>query len=146
MTRNYCMKGYSRPLERVWGSRGPLFRKIRKQSSSIIWKIGKQAPPPENPPGGGANHSAIRGHALFFLGPPGMGFCRLACPAGGLGPQTLDLAPRQGDADFPAPFQLHPVDRLGVKAREVEQGGRFSPFDGFQVTLAGLQPDRGLFA
>src|SRR5260370_38740766 len=74
-----------------------------------------------------------------------MDLCRLAGPGGGFGPQTLDLAPRQGDADLPDPLQLHPVDRLGVEAREVDQGGGFSPLAGFLVTLAGLQPARGLF-
>ena len=39
----------------------------------------------------------------------------------GLGPQPLDLASWQGDADFPDSFQLHPVDGLGVEAREVDQ-------------------------
>src|ERR1700730_2639833 len=70
----------------------------------------------------------------------------LARAGGGFGPQAFDLAPWQGDADLSDPFQLHPDDRLGVEAREVDQSGGFSPLDGFQITLAGLQPDRGLFA
>src|SRR6266700_7389860 len=69
----------------------------------------------------------------------------LARADSGLGPQAFDLAPRQGDADFSDPFQLHAVDRLGVKAREVDQRGGLSALDRFQVTLAGPQPDCCLF-
>jgi hypothetical protein len=69
----------------------------------------------------------------------------LARAGGGFGPQAFDLAPWQGDADLPDPFQLYPVDRLGVEAREVDQRGGLSPLDRLQIALAGLQPDRGLF-
>src|ERR1700733_15516113 len=70
--------------------------------------------------------------------------CRLAGPGARLGPQPIDLTPGQGDADLPDPFQLYPVDWLGIKARQVDHGRGFSAFDGFQVAFAGLQPDRGL--
>ena len=46
---------------------------------------------------------------------------RLAGSGGRLVAQALDLAPGQGDADLADPFQLHPVDRLGVEAREVDR-------------------------
>src|ERR1700694_1913270 len=69
----------------------------------------------------------------------------LARAGGGFGPQAFDLASWQGDADLSDPFQLHPVDRLGVEAREVDQRGGFAPLDRLQITLAGLQPDCGLF-
>src|SRR5260370_172324 len=82
----------------------------------------------------------------FLRCAPAMGLGRLACPGRGLGAQTLDLAPWQGNADLPDPFQFHPVDRLGVEAREVDLGGGFPPLDGFQVSLAGLHPDPGFFA
>src|ERR1700676_3381623 len=79
----------------------------------------------------------------FLWRTPGLG--GLAAPRRPLGTQPLDLAPWQGDADLADPFQFHPVDRLGVEAGEVDEAGGFAPLDGFQVTLAGLQPDRGLF-
>src|SRR5882672_11209589 len=82
----------------------------------------------------------------FFLRPPAMRLCRLAGPDRGLGPQAIDLAPRQGNADLSDPFQLNPVDRLGVEAGEVDQGGGFSPLDRFQIALAGLQSDRGFLS
>src|SRR5713101_1096272 len=81
----------------------------------------------------------------FSRGGPGMRPGALARPARGLGPQPLDLASWQGDADLPDPFEFDPVDRLGVEAREVDQRGGFSPLDRLQITLAGLQPDCGLF-
>src|SRR5580692_6840985 len=71
---------------------------------------------------------------------------RLARARPGLGAQALDLAPRQGDADLPDPFQFYPWDRLGVEACEVDQGCGFAPLDGLEVALARLQPHRGLFA
>ena len=63
---------------------------------------------------------------LFLLRAPGMRLGGLACAGRGLAAQALDLAPGQGDADLPDPFQLHPVDRLGVEAREVDQHAGFS--------------------
>src|SRR4051794_16288103 len=84
--------------------------------------------------------------ALSVRGAAAMGFSRLARPCCRFGPQTVDLAARQRDADFPDPFQLHSRDGLGVETGEVDHGGGFSPVDGFQVALAGLEPDRGLLA
>src|SRR6202041_1136212 len=77
---------------------------------------------------------------------PGMRPGGLPRPRRGLGPQPLDLTPWQGDADLADPFQPDPVDRLGVETGEVDDAGGLSPLDRFQVALAGLQPDRGLFS
>src|ERR1700677_1240125 len=76
----------------------------------------------------------------------GMPFRGLARSRRGPGPQSLDLAPWQGDADLADPFQPDPVDRLGVETGEVDDAGGLSSLDRFQVALAGLQPDRGLFS
>src|ERR1700688_4939212 len=43
---------------------------------------------------------------------------RLARARRRLGAQPLDLAPRQGNADLPDPFQFYPNDRLGVETGE----------------------------
>src|SRR6185295_19922304 len=60
--------------------------------------------------------------------------------------QSLDLAPGQGDADLPDPFQLYAGDRLGIETRKVDRGRRLSPLDRFQIALAGLQADGSLLA
>src|SRR5580704_8696663 len=53
------------------------------------------------------------GAGSFFRAAAAMGLGRLAGPGRPLGPHAFDLAPRQGDIDFPDPVQLYPVDRLG---------------------------------
>src|SRR5947209_9930353 len=75
-----------------------------------------------------------------------MRFCRLARPGGRLGPQTLDLAPRQRHADFTDPFQLHSADWLGIEAGQVDQRRGLSPLDYLEIALAGFQPNHGLLA
>src|SRR3954465_5137120 len=75
-----------------------------------------------------------------------MCFCGLARAGGSFAPQAFDLTPRQGHANLAYPFKLDAVDRLGVEARKVDEGWRFSAGDRFQAALRGLQPDRGLFA
>ena len=76
---------------------------------------------------------------------PGMRPGGLARPRSGLDPQPLDLTPWQGDANLADPFQPDPVDWLGVETGEVDDAGGLSALDRFQVALARLQPDRGLF-
>src|SRR6202051_977087 len=90
--------------------------------------------------------ATIGGRSLFFGDPPAMRLGRLACPARRLGPQTLNLAPGQGNADLADPFQLYTADRLGIETREVDLRRRFSALDRLQISLAGLQAPRGLFA
>src|SRR5277367_4496300 len=62
------------------------------------------------------------------------------------GAQPLDLASRQGDADFPDPFQLDACDRLGVEAREVDDMAGLAALDRLQIALAALQAHRGFLA
>ena len=68
---------------------------------------------------GGANHRFAPGRviccarSLFGLG-------RLPRPPGRLGAKALNLASRQGHADFTDPFQFYSVDRLGIKARQID--------------------------
>src|ERR1700726_4763889 len=71
---------------------------------------------------------------------------RLAQPRRGLGAQSVDLAPRQGNADLADPLQLHAVDRFGIETREVDERGRLAAFDRFQIALARLQAHDGLLA
>src|ERR1700682_5788065 len=124
-----------------------VFRKIRSSSSHEIRKIRNRLDPQGFSAGAGRESSdagSFRRLDFPWMNPdlrPGT----LARAGGGFGPQAFDLAPWQGDADLPDPFQLHPVDRLGVEAREVDQRGGFAPLDRLQIALAGLQPDRGLF-
>src|SRR6266851_3301280 len=82
----------------------------------------------------------------FSRGSPGMRPGALTRPARGLGPQPLDLASWQGDADLSDPFEFDPVDRLGVEAREVDLRFGLAALDGFQITLSGRQPDRRFLA
>lgn len=53
--------------------------------------------------------------------------------------QALDLAPRQGDADFTDPFQFHPLIGLALKLVKVDQRQRLSPLDRLQIALAGFR-------
>src|SRR5271156_4567157 len=115
-----------------------LFLKIRNLSSVKFRKSEISGGRPVLHPEGSRNHPGARSWRAALGGPAG--------PGRGPGPQPLDLAPRQGDADLADPFQLDAGDRLGVEAREIDDGRGLSPFDGFQIAVAGLDPHRGLFA
>src|SRR5690348_9720755 len=121
-----------------------LFLKIRNKSSPCFGKP-EFALELSFAPGESADGDRF-GTALSLRHAAAMGPCRLARPRRRPGPQPFDLAPRQRDADFPDPFQLHSRDGLGVEAGEIDHGRGFSPVDGFQIALARLQPDRRLFA
>src|ERR1700722_11908916 len=60
--------------------------------------------------------------------------------------QPIDLAARQGHADFSDPFQLDAGDRLGVEACEVDDMAGLAALDRLQVALAALQAHRGFLA
>src|SRR4030088_2396644 len=96
----------------------PLFPKIRKKSSIKLenrkprWRLIRSR----------SRRIESRRRPLFLRRPPAMYLCRLACPRRRLASQAFDLASRQGDADLADPFELYPVDRLGVEACGVDLG------------------------
>src|SRR5882757_7172351 len=63
-----------------------------------------------------------------------------------LAAQPFDLTAGQSDEDLADPFELHAVDRLGVKALEIDQARRTAALDCLQIALAALEPDRSLLS
>src|SRR5579864_101033 len=101
------------------------------------------------PQGRVARQSYLRKTELSQVGFPKIGnrdLPALFAGAGRLGAQPFQLALGHGEADLSDPVELDADDRLGVEAVEIDDGGGFAPLDSFQIALAGLEPDHGLFA
>src|SRR3954462_5556113 len=89
-------------------------------SQAKIRKIGNLSPYCRMAARRGENQSGPQ-PGSFILPARAMGSGRFARPSRRLGPQPLDLAPRQRDADLADPLKPYPVNRLGVEARQVDQ-------------------------
>src|SRR5438045_8535975 len=137
ITTKYCIR--HRPMGAIGGAIVAENRNKVKKSPKLI-SCGR--------PGRGGRYSDDSpGNQLpaVFSRPAGTPV-GLSVALGRLGTQAPDLAARQRDADLADPIQLYPVDRLGVKAVEVDQIRRFSPLDRLQITLTGLEPHRCFLA
>src|SRR6201995_118629 len=115
MTTKYCMAGS------IYENRNKV-----KHSLPISGRDGGDRP---------SRRIAYRLSAGFGLAGAGRGLC----------PQPCNLPARQGDADFADPVEFHPIDRLGIETREIDEARALAALDRLQIALAGLELHRRLF-